>query len=192
MRALRRGDVVAAPTDTFFGLLADPFSDPALAALCRLKGASDARPWPLLLPRSFQLERIGCSLSRAGRALAARFWPGQVTLIVACEGALAERVGRATDGAVGLRIPAGPAVLVALLDSWDGPLTGTSANPSGQAPPQSAEEVERYFPGSLGAVLPGNSPGGAPSTVVDTVSDHVQIVRAGCISEEAIQRELQC
>lgn len=191
MRALRQGEVVAAPTDTFFGLLADPFSDGALSTLCRLKQAADARPWPLLLPRGFKLERIGCTLSRAGRSLAERFWPGKVTLIVSCDGVLSSRVGRASDGALGLRIPGGPELLVELLEAWDGPLTGTSANPSGGTPPVCADEVLAYFPGELGGVLPGTTPGGAPSTVVDTVSDPVRIVRAGDVSTEAIQRELQ-
>ncbi len=190
VRALRQGEVVAAPTDTFFGLLADPFSDGALSTLCRLKNASDARPWPLLLPRGFDVGRIGCTLSRAGRSLAGRFWPGKVTLIVACDGALASRVGRASDGAVGLRIPGGPDLLVELLGAFDGPLTGTSANPAGCEPAVRSLQVEAYFPGELGGVLPGTAPGGAPSTVVDTVSDPVRIVRAGEVSTEAIQKEL--
>lgn len=191
MQALRQGEVVAAPTDTFFGLLADPFSDGALGTLCRLKHAPDARPWPLLVPSDFDIGRLGCTFSNAGRALALRFWPGKVTLIVSCEGALSSRVGRAQDGAVGLRVPGGPPELVELLRLWDGPLTGTSANPKGREPALSAQDVTAYFHAELGGVLQGTTPGGLPSTVVDTVCDPVYIVRPGEVSLEAIQKELR-
>lgn len=189
VRALRQGGVVAAPTDTYYGLLVDPHSDAALARLSQLKQSGTFRPWPLLLPQSFDLERMGCTLSVAGKQLARRFWPGKVTLIVSCRGELASKVGRATDGAVGLRVPGGPSLLWELLRLWDGPLTGTSANPQGGEPAVHDDQARNYFP-DLDGVLTGAAPGGLPSTVVDTVSEPVRVVRSGEISAEAILSEL--
>jgi L-threonylcarbamoyladenylate synthase len=191
VRALRDGGVVAVPTDTYYGLLADPFSDAALATLCRLKRCTDRRPWPLLIPPGFDAGRIGCTLSETGRKLAARFWPGKVTLIVTCQGPLADRVGRSGDGAVGLRVPGGPVPLLRVLELWDGPLTGTSANPGGRPPAVAAAEVTAYFGADLGHVHSGSARGGAPSTVVDTVCDPICVVRAGDVSEARIQMELR-
>jgi L-threonylcarbamoyladenylate synthase len=191
VRALRRGDVVAAPTDTYFGLLADPLSDRALAALGRLKKCDAARPWPLLIPAGFDVRRLGCELSPAARRLADRFWPGKLTLVVPCDGPLGSRVGRGVDGAVGLRVPGGPRALLELLRLWDGPLTGTSANPTAKTPALNAAQTILYFPEALGCVLSGSAPGGAPSTVVDTVCDPVRVVRAGDLSEAEIREALQ-
>jgi len=176
---------VAFPTDTCYGLLADPFSKAAMAKLLHLKQVSGPRPWPLLLPMHFDLSRLGCALSDSGRRLAAEFWPGQVTLVVACSGPLAKLVGRIDDGAIGLRVPGGPKLLRRLLEVWDGPLVGTSANPSGLAAPDTSEQVEGYFPGELDLVVAGSSPGGPPSTVVDTVQG-VVVVRSGAVSDERI------
>lgn len=191
VRALRRGEVVAAPTDTFFGLLADPRSEAALAKLSRLKQSGDFRPWPLLLPESFDLQRIECTLSAAGLKLARRFWPGKVTLIVPCSGELAQKVGRASDGAVGLREPGGPPPLSELLHLWDGPLTGTSANPQGSRPAVRDQDVRNYFGSELGGIIPGETPGGMASTVVDTLTEPVSVIRKGEVSEAMILSELQ-
>lgn len=190
VRALRRGGVVAVPTDTLYGLLADPYSASAMATLRRLKQVTDPRPWPLLIPAGFDLSRLGCTLSESGRRLAARFWPGKITLIVACTGPLARAVGRSQDGAVGLRIPGGPPELAELLLLWDGPLTGTSANPHGSPPAGDSEGVHRYFPDTLEYVVPGRSGGGAPSTVVDTVAEDIHVERAGAVSEEMLREAL--
>jgi L-threonylcarbamoyladenylate synthase len=186
VRALRRGGVVAFPTDTCYGLLADPFSEAAMARLVQLKQVSGPRPWPLLLPQHFDCSRLGCTLSDSGQRLAREFWPGQVTLVVACSGPLAKLVGRAGDGAVGLRVPGGPKQLLRLLETWDGPLVGTSANPSGLPPAAQSQQVEAYFPGELDLVVAGRSPGGPPSTVVDTVNG-VAVMRSGAVPDERIR-----
>ena len=190
VRALRRGGVVAVPTDTLYGLLADPHSAPAMATLRRLKQVTGPRPWPLLIPAGFDLSRLGCTLSDSGRRLAARFWPGKITLIVPCTSPLAQVVGRPKDGAVGLRVPGGPPELAELLMQWDGPLTGTSANPQGCPPALDSDGVHRYFPDLLAHVVPGRSGGGAPSTVVDTVAKDIQIERAGAVTEEMLREAL--
>ena len=190
LRALRRGGVVAVPTDTLYGLLADPYSASAMATLRRLKQATDPRPWPLLIPAGFDLSRLGCTLSESGQRLAARFWPGKITLIVPCTGTLARLAGRLKDGAVGIRVPGGPQGLIELLGLWDGPLTGTSANPQGCSPAEDSEEVKRYFPDALEYVVPGQSGGGAPSTVVDTVTQEIRVERVGAVSEEMLREAL--
>lgn len=191
VKALQRGGVVSVPTDTYYGLLADPFSDVALEQLRALKRVTGPRPWPLLIPPSYSLEKAGCRWSEAGRKLAKRFWPGKVTLVVACEGPLAKQVGRASDGAVGFRVPGGPEELLQLLTRWNAPLTGTSANPSGAEPASTSDQVSRYFGQDVDVVVEGIALGEAPSTVVDAVSNRVTLERVGAVSESSIREALE-
>lgn len=189
VRALHSGGVVAVPTDTYFGLLADPYSARAMATLRRLKHVAHPRPWPLLLPIGYDHGRLDCVFSASGLRLASRFWPGKLTLIVSCNGPLGKLAGRSSDGALGLRVPSGPEALLRLLDLWGGPLTGTSANPAGLPPAENIEQVRAYYPDELEHTLEGTVPGGAPSTVVDTVG-LVTIVRSGAVPDQLIREEM--
>jgi L-threonylcarbamoyladenylate synthase len=177
---------VAIPTDTFFALACDPFSDSAVAQVRKLKQRDPGRPLPLLIPLHLNWERIHCHQSPLARELARAFWPGKLTLVVPCRGELAGRVGRPGDGAVGLRAPGGDA-LQALLAGWDGPLLGTSANISGRPPARTAAEIERYFPSGLSWVAPESAPGGRPSTVVDICSGRLMIEREGSVTLEQLR-----
>jgi L-threonylcarbamoyladenylate synthase len=171
---------VAFPTDTFFALSCDPFDAQALSLLRRLKGIGHDRPLPLLIPAIFDVSTLGCEFNGLASELAERFWPGKLTLIVPCKGALAEAVGRPNDGAIGLRIPAG-AWLQHLLSSWSGPLVGTSANPTGRPPAVSPAQIHDYFGRQLGWASDQSAPGGEPSTVVDVTSGEIHIEREGAV-----------
>ena len=184
--ALKAGRVVAFPTDTFFALSCDPFSDPALSLLRQEKEIGSLRPLPLLIPPDFDCARIGCVLSQKAQLLARRFWPGKLTLVVPCEGPLGARVGREPDFAVGLRVPEGE-WLTDLLRAFDGPLVGTSANRTGQPPAASLEEVRRYFALDKVVAFAGLAPGGAPSTVISVTGDEPTIEREGAIPVELLR-----
>jgi L-threonylcarbamoyladenylate synthase len=186
---LRAGRVVAFATDTFFALSCDPHSDSALRELRTLKGLDANRPLPLLIPAGYDVARIGCVLPRVATTLIDHYWPGKLTLIVPCHGKLAARVGRRPDGAVGLRVPEG-AWLLDLLAAFDGPLVGTSANPTGAPPAASLADVQSYFSTDRVVGYPGESPGGAPSTVLSLADDPPKIVREGAIPGTELLRRL--
>jgi tRNA threonylcarbamoyl adenosine modification protein (Sua5/YciO/YrdC/YwlC family) len=115
-------------------------------------------------------------LSGAAAELAARHWPGALTLVVRPKVILADWVGDRQRNTVGIRVPNHP-VALALLE-LTGPLTVTSANPSGEPECLSDAEARAVF-GDRVFYVPGTSPGGLPSTVLDLTGNHPVLLRAG-------------
>ena len=187
--AIRAGGVVVLPTDTFYGLAADPFSRPAVLRVFSLKGREAGQALPLIACDVEQVEcRVG-KLPRAVRALADHFWPGPLTLLLAAPDTVAEEATGGT-GRIGIRVP-NHVVATELCRLCDRPLTATSANLSGR--PASADpgtvaeglaEVEAQIDVLLDA---GPTPGGSPSTIVDVGDDEPRLVRAGAIPWNTIQ-----
>lgn len=178
LAALRRGEVVAAPTETLVGLLADALDPAAVAEVAALKGRDARQPIALLLPGAGALERVAARVDPATRALAEAHWPGPLTLLVAARPELSPLLVR--EGKVGVRVP-GPSLALDLVRAFGGPLTATSANLSGE--PGVADTAELHATIRAGAhVLSGRSPGGAPSTLVDATTDPPTVLRAGAIS----------
>jgi tRNA threonylcarbamoyl adenosine modification protein (Sua5/YciO/YrdC/YwlC family) len=108
------------------------------------------------------------------------YWPGKLTLILPCDGHLATVIGRPSDGAVGVRLPDND-WLLQLLDRFQSPLVGTSANSSGRPPARTASEVRDYFGSAITWLGTSDAVGGQPSTVVDVTGDRPAIVRQGAI-----------
>jgi len=195
---VRAGGLLAYPTETVFGLGADARSERAVAALRRWKGRPDGQPLSVLVAGPETLDALGLAPPAAARALAARFWPGPLTLVVpAPRGAFAAGVAR-EDGAVGLRCSAHPvaAALARALAAADvGPITATSLNRSGEPPAAglaAARRLCREHPGPLlvaaGACGPVSC--AAPSTVVDCTGPGFQLIREGAIPEAALAEAL--
>jgi L-threonylcarbamoyladenylate synthase len=181
---IRSGGIVAVPTDTLYGLAADPFSAEAVARVFAAKNRLPRHPLPLIASDLSQVcARLG-PLSDLASRLADRYWPGPLTLLVLAPAGLASAVAGGT-GRVGVRVPA-HAVARGLCRASDRPLTATSANISGeQAPydPDEAAKLER-----IEVLLDaGPTPGGPPSTIVDAIGDRPHLVRAGAIPWEEIQ-----
>jgi L-threonylcarbamoyladenylate synthase len=177
---LRAGRLVAFPTETVYGLGARADDAGAVAELRRVKGRPDEKPFALLMAEPEEMERCAAP-GPAARRLAARFWPGPLTLVVAD--------GR--GGTVGLRCPALEAAreLVRLTGV---PVAAPSANLSGQPPATSAQEVLRIFGGRIAAVLDGGEVGaGVASTVVRAIGDTAEVLRPGALAEEEILRALE-
>ena len=126
VEAIRRGEVVAFPTDTLYGLAVDPRSDAALDALFALKGRSADRTVALIAASLAQAEDVA-ELTGAARRLADRFWPGPLTLVVPARGAAGARWRNRPTGLVGIRVPDHP-VARALAEACGHPITATSAN----------------------------------------------------------------
>jgi L-threonylcarbamoyladenylate synthase len=186
--AVREGLVVAFPTDTLYGLAADPFSPAAVARLCAAKGRPEGRALPLVAADGEQVERQLGRLSPQGARLAARFWPGPLTLLMDAPEGLAPDVTAGT-GRVGVRVPDHP-VARALCAVSGLVLTATSANRSGAPPFVDAQALWDSLVLEVDLVLDGGpSPGGPPSTVVDVTGVAPRLVRAGVVSWDEI---LEC
>ena len=179
VRALREGGVVACATETFFGLLADALDAGAVDRVCALKGRQKGLPVALLLPNVEALDMVSDAVSPAAWQLAQQHWPGPLTLLVRARAGLSPALVK--DGTVGVRVP-GPSPALQLVQAFGSPLTATSANRSGEPAAQTAQEVQRAFPGGLAAILGTDAPGGLASTIVDTTRSELVVVRQGPIA----------
>jgi L-threonylcarbamoyladenylate synthase len=187
---IRRGGLVALPTDTLYGLAADPFSNTAVTRLFEAKGRAAARALPLIAADSAQVVAHLGRLSGEAERLAATFWPGPLTLLIAASSALALAVTSGT-GAVGVRVPADE-VARRICAACGHPVTATSANISGQPATADPDEVERSLGDRIDLLIDaGPTRGGAPSTIVDVSGASPTLVRLGAIPWEDIQLCLQ-
>ena len=186
--ALADGDIVAVPTDTVYGLAVDPTQPKAVARLFALKGRPDDVPLPILVAGPEQVDLVAGALGPAATVLAARFWPGPLTLVVPKHPALPEAVS--TLPTVGVRQPDHP-VAQALL-TLTGPLAVTSANLSGQASATTAEAVLAQLAGRIDLLLDGGpTPGGVASTVIDCTAEPPVILRPGPIGPAEVAAALK-
>lgn len=178
---LREGGIAAIPTDTLYGLAANPFDSRAVAGIFTIKNRNLEKAIPLVAADLMQVRaRIG-PLAPLGERLASRFWPGPLTLIVMAPETLAAEVTGGT-GTVGVRVPAHD-VTRALCAAAGFPLTATSANVSGQPPTADADVVAAELGSRLDLLVDaGNTPGGPPSTIVDVSGAEPRLVRAGAIA----------
>ena len=183
---IRQGGLVAFPTDTLYGLAANPHDGEAVARLFVAKGRLAERAIPLIAADEAQVERQLGSLAPLARRLATRFWPGPLTLLVAAPSALAPEVSGGTSR-VGVRVPA-HAVARGLCRAANSVLTATSANRSGQPAADTADAVAAALGGRVDLLLDaGPTAGGPPSTIVDVDGDALRLVRAGAIRWEEIE-----
>ena len=181
---LRRGGLVVYPTETFYGLGALARDPGALERLARAKLRPAGKPLPLIAADLAQVEEVALLEGRAAR-LAARFWPGPLTLILPARPGLPNEVTAGT-GTVGIRVP-GNALACALARAAGGPLVSTSANPSGGPPPVHVAELSPALRAAVDHVLDGGpAPGGLPSTVVAVEGEAVRLVRAGAVSFDRV------
>jgi L-threonylcarbamoyladenylate synthase len=180
------GGLVAIPTDTLYGLAADPFSAAAVARVFAVKGRAAERALPVIAADGAQAEEYLGRLPEAGQRLAERFWPGPLTLVVSAPRTLARDVTGGT-GTVGVRVP-GDAVARAICAEAGRPITATSANVSGEPATADPDQVERTLGDRLDLLVDtGMTRGGAPSTIVDVTGADPVLVRAGAISWDDIQ-----
>ena len=177
---LREGGIVAYPTDTLYGLAADPRSAAAMAQLYRIKGRPVELAVPIIAAGIEQVESCGGVLSEAARRLAAAFWPGPLTLVLTAWPGLDPSV-HAGRGTVAVRVP-DHAVARLLAEDCGWPITSTSANRSGKPATNHPGEVRAAFGADLdGLIDAGPSPGGAPSTIVDAAGPAPRLIRAGAV-----------
>jgi L-threonylcarbamoyladenylate synthase len=185
-RVLRSGGVLALPTETFYALAVNPFDPAALARLFALKARPAAKPVLVLIAGPEMLFQTVRAVPAAALPLMAAFWPGPLTLILPARLDLPPLLTGGT-GTVGLRQPRQDLVC-RLMAALGLPLTGTSANRSGQEPLATAAAVARELGGEVDLILDaGPCPGGLPSTIVDVTVSPPRLVRAGALATSAIQ-----
>ena len=175
--AIRSGGVVAFPTDTLYGLGANPHDASSIAAVFALKGRGANQPLPLVAADVEQVMRVAVMDSIAAR-LAGEFWPGPLTLLLPIKAPLAAGVGSA-DGLVGIRVPDSE-IARALAETVGHAVTATSANRSGESPTADPDVVAATLANVTLLVDAGTSRGGLPSTIVD-VRAAPRLVREGAV-----------
>ena len=185
---VKRGGIVAYPTDTVYGLGCDPHNSQAVKRAMHAKGKKRQRPFPILVSSSGMANRIAV-MDRRAKTLASSFWPGPLTLVLKPRVRFPNSLtlGRKT---IAVRCP-NNRVALKLIRRCGGLLTGTSANLTGRPPCTNAKMVRRSLGERIDAVLDGGqSPRQVGSTIVRVNSRGVTILRRGPISEEQVKRAL--
>ena len=183
---LRRGGLVAYPTDTVYGLAALPANDEAVEKLYAAKQRPLDQSTPLLIASPHDLALVAADVPPVARRLIGHFWPGALTIVL--RKAASFHSLAVTGETVGVRVPDHelPRALVQLLGS---PITGTSANLAGGPEPLTAEDVRAQLGDAIDLILDGGPcPGGQPSAVIDCTVEPPRIVRAGSITREELVR----
>ena len=186
---IRRGGLVALPTETVYGLGADAFNSKAVADIYKAKGRPSDNPIIVHIARASDMGRLTPMLSADIVALVENFWPGPLTLVVKKKADVPDRTTGGLD-TVAVRMPDSKAALD-LITMADTPIAAPSANISGRPSPTRAKDVISDMDGKIDAILCGEDCRvGIESTVVDMTSDVPTILRPGIITAENLEAAL--
>jgi L-threonylcarbamoyladenylate synthase len=180
VRVLRDGGTVAFPTDTVYGIGAHAFLTQAVEKLYVAKIRPRDKAIPLLIPGLDHLPQVAAVIPDVAYALAERFWPGALTLVLTRTGQVPDAV---TSGGetVAVRVP-NHRLVQTLLAELDAPLAATSANISGQPAPTTAQGALAQLDGRIDLLIDGGTcPGGVASTVLDLTTSPPQVLRIGTL-----------
>ncbi|MDF1535656.1 MAG: L-threonylcarbamoyladenylate synthase [bacterium] len=191
IRILGEGGLVIAPTETFYGIIGDAWSEKAVKRLVHLKGRDYGKPIPLIAGSTGVVLSVATDIPPVFKNLAEEFWPGPLTVVLKAARGFPRGITAGTDS-IGIRVPAqSPALDLARF--YRGPLTATSANFANQPPPRSIKELDGELAESVDLVIDGGwTPGVQPSTVLNLVPDRPVILRMGVLGRqvEALLAEL--
>jgi len=186
---LRRGGVVAFPTDTFYGLAVDPRNEAAVSRVYEIKGRPAVSAMPLI---ASSREQAGAAavFDEAGERLASAFWPGPLTIVLPATPAVAPLV-LAGGRTVAIRVP-DHEIARALAHELGFPITSTSANRSGQPPAAEGADLAHAGLDDIDLLLDaGPCRGGLPSTIVEMAASGPRLVRAGAVAWDRVLRSLE-
>ena len=187
---IRRGEIVAIPTDTFYGIAADPFNLAAVEQIYRVKGRPETRALPILVNAPAQAIALSRDVPYTFHKLASKFWPGPLTLLVEASTGVPLKV-TAHTGNVALRWPR-CAIVDELIALVKGPITGTSGNISGQPACATAIDLLDQMGDRLPLILDaGETPGNLASTIVKLEGDDWTVMREGVVTEQEIRAALE-
>jgi L-threonylcarbamoyladenylate synthase len=180
---LRRGGVVAYPTETYYGLAVDALDEAALDRLLRLKGRGADRTISLIVSDRAMVASLCGEIPARAVELMAAHWPGPLTLVLPARPGLPAAL--VSEGAVAVRCSPHP-LAAALVTALGRPITATSANRAGQPPARTAAEVRAGFvavgEGDLHVCEGGETAGGPPSTLVRVRGDALEVLRRGAVA----------
>ncbi len=188
-RLIAAGELVAVPTETVYGLAGNGLCAEAVEKIYEVKGRPQVKPLALMVPDSSAMEKYCENVPQQAKALADKFWPGPLTIVLESKPIVPEIV-RAGGKTVALRCPDHPMTLEALKLA-ELPFAAPSANPSGEPSPKNAGSVVKYFDGKIAAVIDGGECGiGTESTIIDMSTVPYKILRSGALSESKIRTAL--
>ena len=187
--ALRAGELVVYPTETFYGVAADPSSKSALKLLFAIKGRDAAKTVAMIAADTRTAFSLAREVSPMARRLAECFWPGPLTLVLPAGAQIApELVG--ASGGVGVRVSSHPTAR-ALAAGLERPITATSANRAGESPAKTVADARKALGRRVKVYLEGGTlPSSAASTVVEVAGDRWRIIREGAVSGRQIAAAL--
>jgi L-threonylcarbamoyladenylate synthase len=182
---LKRGGVVAFPTQGLYGLGADAFNTSAVDRVFAIKKRDSGNPLLVLVPDRAAVSEVAADIPAAALKLMDRFWPGRITIVFKALSRLPENLVAGT-GKIGVRVSGHP-VARTLVSMFDRPITGTSANFTGRPGCHRIEDFDRRLLEQLDQVLDaGPLAGGQGSTVVDVTSRLPSIIREGVVPRQEI------
>jgi L-threonylcarbamoyladenylate synthase len=183
---LRSGGVIAFPTDTAYGLGADPFNEAAIDRIFQIKGRPDTKPI-LLVVSSIDMAESVAETDEVFYELAKQFWPGPLTMILRAAESVPSKLTAGTR-TIGVRWPMAR-FAAKLVTEFGAPITATSANRSGLPASITAEEVRNQLDESVHALIDGGElPSRGGSTVLDLTTDTPAVLRDGPVSFDSLQR----
>ena len=186
---IRAGGLVAVPTETVYGLAGNGLNEDVVSDIYEVKGRPTVKPLSLMVPDESAMELYCEDVPPQAHALAMRFWPGPLTIVLKAKPEIPSIV-LAGGETVGLRCPDHP-LTISLLKTCGLPLAAPSANPSGEPSPKTAEQVFAYFDGKIDAVIDGGPCGiGRESTLIDMSRTPYKILREAALNEEIIAAAL--
>ncbi len=186
---IRQGKVIVLPTETVYGLGADPANQEALEQVYKMKGRDWRKQLPLAVKDISWLDRWGLKLNRQQKNVLGAFWPGPLTLVVRAVGGLTD-LAAIREETVALRCPDHP-LLLKLLQLLDHPLALTSANCSGKKAPTQLAEVEKDILEGVELAVDGGPCWVAEASSVVSMVDGVEVLREGPVSQEDVERAIR-
>lgn len=188
-KTIESGGIVVIPTLGLYGMAADAFNPQTLKRIFDLKNRPETNPLLIFIKNSGILDTLVTDISPDARKLMAAFWPGKVTLIFHAQSHLSNILTAGT-GKIGIRVPGHP-VTDALVQTLSTPITGTSANLSGEQGCNDISSLSDSILTNADLILDaGPLKGGPGSTVIDTTCHPVRILREGAISSAAVFKAL--
>ena len=182
---IKKGGVVVFPTRSLYGLGADAFNAKAVNRIFQIKQRPANKPILVLIKDKDELDRLAALIPPAATAIMKRFWPGRVSIVFQAKEGLSANLTAGTKK-IGIRLP-GHNIAYTLVKAADGPITGTSANLSGNSGCFQVNDLDEKIVDSVDLILDaGPLKGGAGSTIVDVTNETPLILRRGELSQKDI------
>lgn len=187
---IKRGEVVAYPTETFYGLGVDVYNEKAIKSLFKLKQRDYGLPISILVSDMEMLRTVAAEITDSAKQLIKAYWPGPLTILFPAAKTISKALTTNT-GKIGVRISSNP-VATAMIIGFGKPITTTSANPTSFPPSLNVKHIQNYFKEKLACILDaGESEPSRGSTVVDVVEDTMAIIRDGAIPADEVIKKFQ-